>query len=58
MTDILQPSLQSLSKSFEPADIEAKWGPEWEARHYGDAGFRGTQQANADADMSTGGHKE
>ncbi len=49
MTDILQPSLQSLSKSFEPADIEAKWGPEWEARHYGDAGFRGTQQANADA---------
>ncbi len=49
MTDILQPSLQSLSKSFEPADIEAKWGPEWEARHYGYAGFRGTQQANADA---------
>ncbi|MBP8873414.1 MAG: valine--tRNA ligase, partial [Polaromonas sp.] len=49
MTDILQPSLQSLSKSFEPADIEAKWGPEWEARHYGYAGFRGTQQANANA---------
>ncbi|HMS26632.1 MAG TPA: valine--tRNA ligase [Burkholderiaceae bacterium] len=49
MTDILQPSLQSLSKSFEPADIEAKWGPEWEARHYGNAGYRGSQQANTDA---------
>ncbi|MEO6291525.1 MAG: valine--tRNA ligase [Burkholderiaceae bacterium] len=45
MTDILQPGLQSLSKSFEPAAIEAQWGPEWEKRHYADAGFRGTQQA-------------
>ncbi|MDO8455793.1 MAG: valine--tRNA ligase [Burkholderiaceae bacterium] len=45
MTDILQPGLQSLSKSFEPAAIEAQWGPEWERRHYADAGFRGTQQA-------------
>jgi len=45
MTDILQPGLQSLSKSFEPTAIEAQWGPEWERRHYADAGFRGTQQA-------------
>jgi valyl-tRNA synthetase len=45
MTDILQPGLQSLSKSFEPVAIEAQWGPEWESRHYADAGFRGTQQA-------------
>ena len=49
MTDILQPGLQSLSKSFEPAAIEAQWGPEWEKRHYADAGFRGTQQAKKDA---------
>ena len=45
MTDLLQPSLQSLPKSFEPAAIEAQWGPEWEKRHYAEAGFRGTQQA-------------
>ncbi|MEN9374165.1 MAG: hypothetical protein RIR79_1717 [Pseudomonadota bacterium] len=37
-----QPSLQSLSKSFEPAALEAHWGPEWEKRGYGIAGFRGT----------------
>ena len=49
MTDILQPGLQSLSKSFEPAAIEAQWGPEWEKRHYADAGFRGTQQAKVGA---------
>jgi valyl-tRNA synthetase len=49
MTDLLQPGLQSLSKSFEPAAIEAQWGPEWEKRHYAEAGFRGTQQAKADA---------
>jgi valyl-tRNA synthetase len=49
MTDLLQPGLQSLSKSFEPAAIEAQWEPEWEKRHYADAGFRGTQQAKADA---------
>jgi valyl-tRNA synthetase len=49
MTDILQPGLQSLSKSFEPVAIEALWGPEWEKRHYADAGFRGTQQAKTDA---------
>ncbi len=46
-----QPALQSLAKSFEPAALEAHWGPEWEKRGYGVAGFRGTQapQANAPA---------
>lgn len=39
-----QPGLQSLAKSFEPAAIEAHWGPEWEQRGYAQAGFRGTQQ--------------
>jgi valyl-tRNA synthetase len=38
-----QPGLESLSKSFEPATLEAHWGPEWEKRGYGVAGFRGTQ---------------
>jgi valyl-tRNA synthetase len=37
-----QPGLESLSKSFEPASLEAHWGPEWEKRGYGHAGFRGT----------------
>ena len=40
-----QPGLQSLSKSFEPAALEAHWGPEWERRGYAKAGYRGTQQA-------------
>ena len=40
----IQPGLQSLSKSFEPAALEAHWGPEWEKRGYGVAGYRGTQQ--------------
>ena len=44
-----QPGLASLSKSFEPAAIEAQWGPEWEARGYGRAGVRGTGVAQADA---------
>lgn len=44
-----QPGLQSLSKSFEPAAIEAQWGPEWEQRGYGVAGFRGTQVPKAGA---------
>jgi valyl-tRNA synthetase len=39
-----QPGLNSLSKSFEPAAIEARWGPQWEQRGYGRAGFRGTGQ--------------
>ncbi|MBI2748933.1 MAG: valine--tRNA ligase [Burkholderiales bacterium] len=38
-----QPGLQSLSKSFEPAALEAHWGPEWEKRGYGVAGYRGTR---------------
>jgi valyl-tRNA synthetase len=37
-----QPGLSSLSKSFEPAAIEAKWGPLWEERGYARAGYRGT----------------
>lgn len=41
-TPLQQPGLESLSKSFEPADLEAHWGPEWEKRGYGAAGFRGT----------------
>ncbi|MFT4266381.1 MAG: valine--tRNA ligase [Xenophilus sp.] len=44
-----QPGLQSLAKSFEPAAIEAHWGPEWERRGYARAGFRGTQQPQAGA---------
>ena len=43
-----QPSLDSLSKSFEPAALEAHWGPEWEKRGYGVAGFRGTGQPLTD----------
>ena len=42
-----QPGLQSLSKSFEPAAIEAEWGPLWEQRGYGRAGHRGTGAAQA-----------
>jgi valyl-tRNA synthetase len=37
-----QPGLDSLSKSFEPAALEAHWGTEWERRGYGAGGFRGT----------------
>nr|WP_326530559.1 valine--tRNA ligase [Rhodoferax sp.] len=44
-TPSAQPGLQSLSKSFEPAALEAHWGPEWEKRGYGVAGYRGTQMA-------------
>jgi hypothetical protein len=44
-----QPGLDSLSKSFEPAAIEAHWGPEWEKRGYGNAGYRGTGQPGAEA---------
>ena len=39
-----QPGLAALSKSFEPAAIEAKWGPLWEERGYGKAGWRGTSE--------------
>jgi len=48
-TPIDQPGLQSLSKSFEPAALEAHWGPEWEKRGYGVAGFRGTGAPSAEA---------
>ncbi len=44
-----QPGLSSLSKSFEPAAIEAHWGPLWEQRGYGRAGYRGTGTDQADA---------
>ena len=44
-----QPGLESLSKSFEPAALEAHWGPEWEKRGYGVAGFRGTGSPSAEA---------
>ena len=52
MTDIAstppaQPGLQSLSRAFEPAALEAHWGPEWEKRGYGVAGYRGTQAPKA-----------
>ncbi|MEN9842453.1 MAG: hypothetical protein RLZZ612_282, partial [Pseudomonadota bacterium] len=46
---LAQPGLQSLSKSFEPATLEAHWGPIWEERGYGAAGYRGTGQPQADA---------
>ena len=46
---LLQPGLDSLSKSFEPAALEAHWGPEWEKRGYGTAGVRGTGQPDAAA---------
>ncbi len=50
MTDtLLQPGLNSLSKSFEPAALEAHWGPEWERRGYAAAGYRGTGVAQANA---------
>lgn len=46
---VAQPALQSLSKSFEPAVIEAQWGPAWEAAGLGAAGFRGTGAPSAEA---------
>ena len=51
MTDALQqPGLESLSKSFEPAALEAHWGPEWERRGYAVAGHRGTGQPQVGAE--------
>ena len=44
-----QPGLASLSKSFESAAIEARWGPQWEHRQYAHAGYRGSQVAKAGA---------
>jgi valyl-tRNA synthetase len=49
VTPVHQPGLESLSKSFEPASLEAHWGPEWEKRGYGVAGFRGTKAAQDNA---------
>ena len=50
MTDTLhQSGLESLSKSFEPSEIEARWGPLWEQRGYGTAGFRGTSKPQPQA---------
>ncbi len=46
---IAQPGLNSLSKSFEPAALEAHWGPEWEKRGYGNAGWRGTGKPSLEA---------
>ena len=46
---IQQPGLESLSKSFEPAALEAHWGPEWEKRGYGVAGHRGSLAPHSDA---------
>lgn len=47
--ELQQPGLDSLSKSFEPAALEAHWGPEWERRNYAHAGYRGSGTARADA---------
>jgi len=49
VTPVEQPGLNSLSKSFEPAALEAHWSPEWEKRGYGVAGFRGTGAPAAEA---------
>ena len=42
-----QPGLDSLSKSFEPAAIEAHWGPLWEQRGLARAGVRGSGRPDA-----------
>ncbi|WP_298933767.1 valine--tRNA ligase [uncultured Ramlibacter sp.] len=42
-----QPGLNSLSKSFEPAAIEAQWGPAWEEKGYARAGHRGSGKPQA-----------
>ena len=41
------PSLDALARAFEPAAIEAKWGPLWEERGYARAGYRGTGEPQA-----------
>uniref|UniRef100_UPI0005EEE7D7 valine--tRNA ligase n=1 Tax=Serpentinimonas barnesii TaxID=1458427 RepID=UPI0005EEE7D7 len=46
---VAQPGLQSLPKSFEPAALEAHWGPEWERRGLGRAGVRGSGAPEAGA---------
>src|SRR5438132_11868271 len=42
-----QPGLSRLSKSFEPAAIESRWGPWWEQRGLSKAGYRGTGEGRA-----------
>ncbi|MDR2154080.1 MAG: valine--tRNA ligase [Burkholderiaceae bacterium] len=44
-----QPRLKSLSRSFEPAAIEARWQPAWERAGLGRAGWRGSGEPNAEA---------
>ncbi len=44
-----QPGLNALAKSFEPAAIEAHWGPTWEQRGYGKSGIRGSGVPDANA---------
>ena len=39
MNDIASPASTTLAKSFEPASIEARWTPVWEARGYYGAGL-------------------
>ncbi|MEY2994727.1 MAG: Valine--tRNA ligase, partial [Pseudomonadota bacterium] len=48
-TDVQQPGLESLSKSFDPRPLEAEWGPQWEARGYARSGARGTGAADPEA---------
>ncbi|MEO7242266.1 MAG: valine--tRNA ligase [Variovorax sp.] len=45
----MQPGLESLSKSFEPAAIEARWERHWEERGYAAAGYRGSGEAKPGA---------
>lgn len=44
-----QPRLAALSKSFEPAAIEAEWGPRWERMALARAGWRGSGEPSAEA---------
>jgi len=44
-----QPTLASLSKSFEPATVEAHWRAQWQQHGWGVAGVRGTGRADAKA---------
>ncbi|MFM8610773.1 MAG: valine--tRNA ligase [Burkholderiaceae bacterium] len=46
-TKPVQPGLDSLSKSFEPAAIESRWGPRWEHEGMARAGVRGTGTPDA-----------
>jgi valyl-tRNA synthetase len=39
MSDSATPPSSTLAKSFEPREIEAEWGPEWERRGYAQPAF-------------------